>query len=112
MVPIEFLRPSGQALSTGRSNLAHILAYALFTILTIRMFTAPSRFPLWRIWAAGVVTSLIGVTIEALQPLFGREMNFLDILYNELGVVVAFGLWFTIRRYRSRAIKSFPTSKG
>jgi len=39
-------------------------------------------------------------------------MNFLEILYNELGVVVAFGLWFTIRRYRSRAIKSFPTSKG
>lgn len=100
----------GPALPAGWSSLAHILAYALSTILTIQMFTA--RFPLWRIWAAGVVASLIGITIEALQPLFDRQMSFLDIFYNELGVVVAFGLWFTIRHYRSRATRSFPTSKG
>lgn len=85
MPPDELVKPP------GNDKLKHALAFA-----TLVLPSAAVR-PRWLIWTIPFAL-LLGIGIEILQPLVGREGDLRDILADVVGIAVGTGLGALARR--------------
>lgn len=69
---------------TGSDKIYHILAFACLAL------PLPFAKPRWTLW---IILSVIayGVTIEVLQPYFGRHAEWADLLADGLGAILGAG---------------------
>lgn len=72
----------------GKWNLGHAPAYATLVLCIIFAFSRTRRTPII-LAAIGLAITLLGGTIELLQPLVGRSTSLVDFSYNELGIGTA-----------------------
>ena len=91
-----------QTLGATGWNVGHIPAYAMLTLLTLRVtaqhfFLTPGRL----FWLA-LGLGQLGLLIEALQPYFGRTADVADAIRNLVGILLALGVFY-LRRWWSGA---------
>lgn len=84
-------------------GLGHLLAYAMLTVLTLRILlqtwkTLPYRQTV--LITAGSIF-LYGGAIELLQPLVGRQRDVDDLLMNAIGIAMALACLSLMRRKRA-----------
>ena len=84
-------QPSGNFLSLGWDKANHFAAYLLFTA------TSRLAFPKIPIPVMIFCLILFGSAIELLQPLWGRELNPLDLLANAAGIAAGLALIESLR---------------
>ena len=79
-------------------NFGHLPAYALFGGLTLVVVSQriPLTFGLLTSLAVGL--GLFGLTIEILQPYFGRTASVADFAYDTLGILLAMAAFFFMGR--------------
>ncbi|MEN8130418.1 MAG: VanZ family protein [Pseudomonadota bacterium] len=69
-------------------SLFHIPAYAVLAVVTV-WFLRARRLSLYTAIGISVLfSSLLGLGIEWLQPLFGRTQSLIDFGFNEIGVLL------------------------
>lgn len=81
----------------GKWNLGHAPAYAALVASMIFALAKAQRTPAVVI-LIGLAASLLGGTIEFLQPLVGRSTSLADFGYNVLGIVIAMVIFSSYAR--------------
>ncbi len=81
----------------GKWNLGHAPAYAALAASMIFALARTQRTPVVVI-LIGLAASLLGGTIEFMQPLVGRSTSLVDFGYNELGIVTALAIFASYAR--------------
>lgn len=101
IVVLASLWPEGTRLDAATGtvwwNMGHVPAYAVLTMLTLRV--AEQRYPVTSGRLAGLVAglALLGMLIEVLQPYFGRTADVVDAFYNVTGILLALGVFYASR---------------
>ena len=79
-------------------NFGHIPAYALFASLTLVVVSQRVK-PTFGLFVGVIVgLGLFGLTVEVLQPYFGRTASVVDFAYDILGILLAMAVFFFINR--------------
>lgn len=84
--------------TAGWWNFGHIPAYALFAGLTLIVVSQRIKLTFGLLAALAVGLGLFGLTIEVLQPHFGRTASATDFAYDMLGILLAMGAFFFMGR--------------
>ena len=79
-------------------NFGHIPAYALLAGLTLAVVSQRVTLTFGLFVGLAVGVALIGLTIEVLQPHFGRTASVADFAYDMIGILFAMVAFFFINR--------------
>ncbi len=77
-------------------NTGHTALYMALTLCGISAMNGARRLP--KALLAALIVSVMGLSIELLQPLFGRQMSYLDFVNNETGVLAAVVMVWVTRK--------------
>lgn len=84
--------------SAGWWNFGHIPAYALFAGLTLIVVSQRIQLTFGSLATLAIGLGLVGLTIEILQPHFGRTASATDFAYDMLGILLAMAAFFFMGR--------------
>ena len=84
--------------TAGWWNFGHIPAYALFAGLTLVVVSQRIKPTFGLLASVAVGLGLFGLTIEVLQPHFGRTASVTDFAYDILGILLAMAAFFFMGR--------------
>lgn len=85
-------------------NVGHVPAYFVFATLSASCVAVRREITLRRLLLVGAAVYAFSVTVECLQPLFGRTFSLVDLGLNAIGVTVAIAVFAVSAWFRNRTL--------